>query len=379
MAVILLSHGFQPEYEAGYANGLARNGIHAILIGSDTTLRNRIELGVEIINLRRSQDPHRVAWKKALNLMRYWFDYFTFLLRHRDIPVHVIGTFTTGKLWISLIEAWLTRRISGHYMLTVHNLLPHDRHTPINAWLSRHIYRTAAVHMVHTRRVKDELVLRFGSDPEKVVVVEHGIDRLLLRTESSRREMRARLALSEENRVILLFGSIAPYKGLDILLRAYDLLPDQKRTSLLIAGRCKDPNLTKWLHREIRTRKAAAADILWLDNYIPDEDVPSLFHAADLLVMPYRHIDQSGVIFMAMATGLPVVASDVGMLRDYIPPDCGAVVPPEDFNALALTLNSWLDKVEGGQTVIPPSFAEHFYWSRTVVPMLPIYAKLTGG
>ena len=57
--VILLSHGFQSEYEAGFANGLARNGVHVILIGSDTTLRDRIESSVKIINLRRSQDPRR--------------------------------------------------------------------------------------------------------------------------------------------------------------------------------------------------------------------------------------------------------------------------------------------------------------------------------
>jgi|GEM_PF-250298 len=374
--VILLSHGFQPEYEAGFANGLARNDMHVILIGSDTTLCNRIEASVEVINLRRSQDPRRPVWKKALNLMRYWFDCFAFLWQHRNIPVHVIGTFTTSKLWISLIEAWLTRWISGHYVLTVHNLVPHDRHNAVNTWLSRHIYQTAAVCMVHTRRMKDELVLEFRSDPEKVIVVEHGIDRLLLRTESSRREMRAQLALSEQNRVILFFGSIAPYKGLDILLSAYDLLSDQPYITLLIAGRCKDPVLRKWLQQAIKDREATA-NILWLDSYIPDADVPNLFHASDLLAMPYRHIDQSGVIFMAMATALPVVASDVGMLRDYIPPECGAIVPPNDVNALALALSSWLIKAKSGRTVISPSFAENFYWSHTVVPMLPVYASLS--
>ena len=78
--VVLLSHGFQPEYEAGFTNGLARNGVRVILIGSDTTLRHRIEPSVEIINLRRSQDPNRAGWKKMLNITRYWCNYFTFLI-----------------------------------------------------------------------------------------------------------------------------------------------------------------------------------------------------------------------------------------------------------------------------------------------------------
>jgi glycosyltransferase involved in cell wall biosynthesis len=375
--VILLPHGFQPEYEAGFANGLARNGVRVTLIGSDMTLCDRLDPSVENINLRRSQNPRRAAWNKALNLMRYWFECFTFLLRNRGVPVHVIGTFTTGKLWISLIEAWLTRWAAGPYILTVHNLLPHDQHSPINAWLSRHIYRTAAVCMAHTRLMKNELVSEFGLDPDKVVVVEHGIDRLLPRTESSRRGMRARLALPEENRVILFFGNIVPYKGLDILLRAYDLLTDQSHTTLLIAGRCKEPSLREWLRGETETREGAGG-VRWLDGYIPEEDVAPLFHAADLLVMPYRHIDQSGVVFMAMTTGLPVVASDVGALRDYIPSECGAVIPPEDPTALALALDSWLDRAHG-EAAIPSTVAEHFYWSRTVAPMLPIYAQLARG
>lgn len=271
------------------------------------------------------------------------------------------------------------RLVTSKYVLTVHNLLPHDRHTPLNAWLSRLIYRTPAICVVHTLRMKDALVSGFGVDPKKIVVVEHGIDRLLPRTEQSRREMRARLALPPQDRVILFFGGIAPYKGLDILLSAYDLLPDKKTTTLLIAGRCKDPNLEKWLGDEIKMRAAASMHILWLGGYIPDEDVPGLFHGADLLAMPYRHIDQSGVIFMALATGLPIVASDVGTLRDYIPSGFGAVVPPLDPQAFAMALSSWLDKAKDEQNIIPPSFATRLYWSRTLAPMLPIYARLTKG
>ena len=131
--VILLSHGFQPEYEAGFANGLARNGVRVILIGSDMTLCSRIEPKVEIVNLRGSQDPRRPIWKKSINIIRYWVSCFSFLLSHRGMPVHVIGIFSTRHLWISLIEAWLIKWVSGSYILTVHNLLPHDRHTVINA------------------------------------------------------------------------------------------------------------------------------------------------------------------------------------------------------------------------------------------------------
>ena len=89
--VILLGHGFQPEYEVGFANGLARNGWSVTLIGSDMSLRDRLDHRVRLLNLRRSQEPARPAWRKALNLLCYWLQCYGHLLRHRGTPVHVIG------------------------------------------------------------------------------------------------------------------------------------------------------------------------------------------------------------------------------------------------------------------------------------------------
>ena len=59
----------------------------------------------------------------------------------------------------------------------------------------------------------------------------------------------------------------------------------------------------------------AAQRAKWSEGFVPTEDVWRYFQGADFLVVPYRHIDQSGVVFMALATGLPIVATDVGSLR----------------------------------------------------------------
>src|SRR5687768_6551673 len=176
--VILLSHGYQPEYELGYTNGLARNGITVTLVGSDNTLIERLEPTVRYLNLRGSQRPERSRVEKAFNLIRYFFAYCNLLLRQRGVPVHVIGQFSTRNLAISLAEAWVTRLLAGGYILTVHNLLPHDRHTKINARLSYWIYCSARYLMVHTLRMQQELSRNFRIPFSKTVVVEHGIDRL---------------------------------------------------------------------------------------------------------------------------------------------------------------------------------------------------------
>lgn len=369
--VILLSHGFQPEYEAGYVNGIARNGLTVTLVGSDNTLVDRLEPGVHFINLRGSQRPDRSRTEKIYNLLHYFFAYCFLLFQRRGTAVHVIGQFSTPSLGISLIEAWVTYLLTGGYVLTVHNLLPHDRHTRLNIWLSYWIYRSARYLAVHTDRMQQELYQNFSISPGRVIVVEHGIDKLLPDTGDARQRMRNQLAIQTTERVVLFFGNIARYKGVDILLRAFELPNAQSADRLIVAGRCRDNSLALELQTMIRANARREA-ILWQNGFVDQNDVAPLFHAADVLVMPYRYIDQSGVLFMALATGLRVIATDVGSLRDYVRNEFGAIVPIEDPEALAASIKRVLevprDPVDCG--------AQRYLWQYTVKSVLPVYAVL---
>lgn len=369
LKVLLLSHGFAAEYELGFANGLARNGVAVTLVGSDTTLVDRLEPDIRVINLRGSQRVDRSRIAKTMNLVRYFFTYFAMVIRNRRMPIHVIGMFTTRNLWVSLIEAWLTRIFSGGYVLTVHNLVPHDTHSIMNQWLSRQTFRSADLLMVHTRKTAAEICSNYGFEPEKVVVVEHGIDRLLPRTRASRAAMRERLHIAGAERVVLFFGALARYKGVDLLLDAFSLPDMECADKLVIAGRCKDKILSAELRETVSSHKRKDS-ILWRDGYVDDADVAPLFHAADVLVMPYRHIDQSGVIFMALATGLRTVVTDVGSLRDYITPGFGAVAPVDSSIALAASIRNLLTTPADLNT---SEMAKKFLWKRTTKAILPHY------
>lgn len=372
--VILLPHGFQPEYEVGFANGLVRNGWSVTLIGSDMSMANRLDPAVTLLNLRGSQNANRPRWAKAANMVRYWMRCYAHILHHRGTPVHMIGTFSTGDLRVSLLEAWLTRLMAGPFVMTVHNLLPHDRHSVRNAYLSRVIYRTASNCVVHTQRMRDALIADYGVEASRITVVEHGIDRLLPATPESRMAMRQQLHIEADESLLLFFGNLAPYKGVDLLLKAIGHLPPNQRIQLVIAGRCRDPKLRSALREQIEAI-LQRNQVQWLDGYVPEEDVPAIFHAADLLVMPYRHIDQSGVVFMALATGLRIVASDVGSLRDYIAPGMGLVVPPGDERDLAAGISAALTQLP--TSAGPDTLAVRYLWSNTVQSLLPVYAWLS--
>jgi glycosyltransferase involved in cell wall biosynthesis len=173
--------------------------------------------------------------------------------------------------------------------------------------------------------------------------------------------------------VVLFFGNLERYKGLDILLRAFDQIGPRLPLRLVIAGRCADARLRAEISEQIEASPNRAS-IQWLDGFVPDEEVASVFHAADVLVMPYRAIDQSGVIFMAMATGLPIVASDVGSLRTYVSPEIGMVVPPCDVDALADAVESVVSRPRPNVVALPTTM--RLLWSSTVQPLLPVYERL---
>lgn len=121
------------------------------------------------------------------------------------------------------------------------------------------------------------------------------------------------------------FGRISKYKGINLLLNAYnkviEIIPDLK---LLIAG---SGNLDKlnWDNKNIEL----------CNRWIEDNEVVSLLGTVDIVVLPYLEASQSGVIPLAFSLGKPVIVTDVGGLSEQVPNNCGIVVPPNDIEALS--------------------------------------------
>lgn len=372
LRIILLSHGFQAEYELGFANGLARNGVEVTLIGSDTTLKDRLEASVKLLNFRGSQDPARPSWKKVLGMLRYWLICYGYILFHRNTAVHVIGMFY-GNPWVAIVESWLTRLLSRCYILTIHNILPHDQHTQLNAKLNGIVFKAANECVVHTRPMCNALYQDYSISLNKIHMIEHGIDKITLSSETSRTAGRTLYGVKDDNPLILIFGNILYYKGVDILIQAFNLLADNIPARLLIVGRCNNLTLKQELLSMIEASNFRSR-IIWHDGFLPDDEVVSTFHAADVLVMPYRHIYQSGVIFMSFATGLRTVVTNVGVLSDYIEKDFGRVVPVENPILLASAIQDLLDNPKPSQDYFE-SLAKPYLWINTVRPLLTTYVN----
>ena len=368
--VIVVSHGFQQHYERGFVNGLAMQGLQVCLIGSDDTDPAGLLSGVELVNLRGSQDPGRSRRAKAANLARYHMRLLAYVAHDRDAIVHVIGLFRFAFL-MGIVENLILSRLARKLIVTVHDLLPHGRHTRWNRIVYRGIWRIPERLVVHTERMRTDLIERFGVEPGRIVVMQHGInDRIVSRTPSPDRIGRAPRKPAAPLQ-LLFFGAAAQYKGLDLLLEAFDGLDE--RFGLVIAGRCVDRMYAARVAALVASNRNRER-ITWKDEFVPENEVEGYFQGADVLVLPYRSIDQSGVLFQALGHGLPILATDVGEFAHYVSPSVGSLVRPNDVGALREGIVRFADQLPVFERASIAERARRFLWSETVKPLLGVYS-----
>lgn len=120
------------------------------------------------------------------------------------------------------------------------------------------------------------------------------------------------------------FGRIEPYKGLDILLDAYDSLSDLNLKLLIAGSGTIDPELFARIQKNDK--------IELINRYINDDEFSGLMYQVDFVVLPYKRASQSGVIPMAYAFGKPVISTNVGSLSEQVTEDTGKVVLPDSLS-----------------------------------------------
>ncbi len=239
---------------------------------------------------------------------------------------------------IALVYLALLRRLRVPLVSTAHVVTPHEQGRVAHAAFRR-LHRISDLVVAHSAVDRARLHEECGVAAGRVVVIPHGEYGFfarggpLLDRETARRS----LGLEPRDEVALFFGYIREYKGLDVLLEAWPGVAEaRKGARLLVAG---DPVQLDRARRDELETWATRLGAVHRFDYVPFSDVARYFRAADVLVLPYRRISQSGVLFLALALGVPVVATSVGalpeMLRDG---ESALLVPPESPAALAVAL-----------------------------------------
>ena len=348
--IALLTGGFDRPYVYGLTMALAGQGSIIEVVGSDDVDSPEMHStpGVRFLNLRDSQPPDASLGRRIRRVLRYYAHLIHYAALTEAPSFHI--------LWNSKIEFFDRTLLMLYYKalgkkiaFTVHNVNAGQRDGR-DSWLNRLTlrfqYRLCDHLFVHTERMKQELLEGFGVPAGVVSVIPFGINNSVRETNLSPQQAKRRLGIQENEKTILFFGAIRPYKGLEYLIEAFSLLLNEKREyRLVIAGEPKR-EVENYL-REIRrliSEQSVADRIIQAVRYIPDEETEIYFKAADVLALPYTHIFQSGVLFLAYSFGLPVVAADVGSFgEDVIEGVNGFLCRPRDAGSLAEALDRYFE------------------------------------
>ena len=367
--LVIIPNGFQNHYTIGFANGIASNGIKVNIISSDNIDEKKFIKNVQSYNLRGSVSQQRNATEKAINYIEYYLKLLMFIFMNKRSILHLSGgfkyTITEGVL-IQVLMKLLSKRL----ILTVHNLIPHDSETKRQKMIYKIIYRIPDCLIVHTLKMKTMLISQFNVSPEKISIMEHGINDVAPIEVRKKETCRKELNIPSDRTVFLFFGYIAPYKGLDVLLEAFEKL--DKRCYLIVAGQSKSRNYEKKIVSMLSQNKNGK-NILYKNKFIPDEEISLYFNAADGMILPYKHIDQSGVVFLAWRFGLPIIAFDVGSLSDYVDGESGIIIKNRSPESLTDALNDFVEtKTKYSMDAIREK-ADKFTWNEVVKAILPLY------
>lgn len=223
---------------------------------------------------------------------------------------------------------------------TVHNLWPHrSRRDARDRRRLQRLYHACHQLIAHTEDTVRGLVEEFGVPPERISRIPHGNFRQFWNQE--RASVPALDDAAEHTPTILMFGELRQSKGVDVLLRAAATLRDRGVAfRVLLAGA---PFATVELYRDLARKLDIEERVLFHARYIEEEEVPSYFEAASVVVLPYRAIDQSGVAIAALTMGRAIVATRIAGLAELVEQGaCGLLVPVDDVESLATALQRLL-------------------------------------
>ena len=222
------------------------------------------------------------------------------------------ATAARSLLFLALLAALRLRGVG--VVWTAHNLEPHELHHPTWGFLVyRLVARWSDTVIAHSQAARQQLEARYGPLPH-CVVIPHGSYVGLYGPRRDRTASRAALGLPAAGPVVLNFGTLRPYKNIELLIDAFASLPPASRGTLLIAGAAKSQSYAA----ELRRRAAVVPGVELRATYIPDEELPAYLAAADLVVLPYRSMLTSGILLWALSYARPVLAPAFGPVRELV-------------------------------------------------------------
>ena len=279
---------FTPPYDRALAAALARAGADVTLVTSRFAygpVPTADDYAVDERFYRWAPGAARSRARFAAKLVQHVPDMLRYRRTARGADVVHFQWLTVQPLDVHLLPP--VRPL----VLTAHDVLPREPR-PGQRAAQRRLYERVDAVVVHSQHGARRL-RALGVPAERVHVIPHGAFTHLSELPEGE------LPLPETERpVVLFFGLLREYKGIDVLLEAWRGIDDAE---LWIVGMPR-----------MKLDPPTLPGVRFLPRYVSDEELAALFRRADLVALPYREIDQSGVLFVALAFGKPLLLSDAG-------------------------------------------------------------------
>lgn len=390
------ARGGMIHYAHQLCRGLAEAGAEPTLVTARADELASLPHPYRRVELLRLWDPKpaagrrsgtlRRAWRAAV-WYREWLRLIVWVARERPDVVQLGDVRFAGDLVPILVLA----AVGPPLVDVCHNVRPFaggGRRAGWFApgrptrWLYRRIYRRFDRVAVHFAANRATFLVDTGLPPRRVATIVFGnqeIFRELADPAVTPAVLRRRLELPATAPVVLLFGSLAPYKGIDLAIEALARVVERVPEARLVIAGFPLPGFDLEAHRRLADRHGVAERVLFVPEYVPSGEVAAWMALAALVVLPYRQIFQSGVLPMAQTFGRPVVAAAVGALPEAIEDGrTGLVVPPEDLAALAEAVAGLLADPRRARELGEAAAAaarDRFAWRRVAEDLLAVHRQ----
>ncbi|MEE0686554.1 MAG: glycosyltransferase family 4 protein [Lachnospiraceae bacterium] len=372
MKILLVEQIAKVTYKYSYAlaNAIKKQG-NEIVVAIDQKKDNEY-CECEVVNLFNTDEKNISKISKIINYIKSYRKIYKMIKKDGYDIIH------TQWLIFSPVDYYylkkITKKTKAKLVVTIHDILPFNEKF-YDFRYHKKVYEMASKIIVQAENNVKRFEELFPEMKGKEVMIPHG-HFLDFGEKIDCQEARDYLKIDKNKKVLLFFGQIKKVKGIGILLQAFSKICEKHKDVLLvIAGSVWKDDFTQYqkIIDDCNMADSVRTDI----RYIPDEEIKYYYSSADICMLPYLDVYQSGVVQLTYAYKKPVVATNIGAFKEVvIDNETGFMCEPNDVDSLAHAIEKALESEERYDAMGQAGYdyiKEKFSWDKIAIKVCEIY------
>ena len=343
----MYSPGAVEEYLYALNNALASNNLNTVVVcTNDFILDKYYPIN---FTLKKFFFLGKSGESKIEKGIKYLYSFLRFLMLIIVFRPTILHIQWFKVIQFELIFFKILKLFGVKIIYTAHDVHPFEYNDRI-LHLYKKLYQTPDLIIIHSEKSKQDIIRLLDVDEKKINTIRFGnYDFIADKFHFNEEESRKKIGLNNIDNVLLFFGSVRNYKGVEYLLAAFKRIKENNivdNLKLIFAGggNWKFFSIDQVNLEYIKNNQDIIADINYIYFY---DKVPIYFSAADVLVLPYRNISMSAVLTLSYAYSKPVIATKVGGFPEYVQDgETGFLIEPENVDALVHSIKKAFDDKE---------------------------------